>query len=320
MGLATLGHVELLCPDLEESREHWTNMVSLEETTRDDGRVYLRGYAEWATFSLILTEADRNGIGHMAFQVEEKGDLETYEQRVSEAGLETTWKEPGFEPGMGRALRFEHPGGSALGEIELYHEIDRVSLPEDKQSALLNQPQKVAQDGIGAQRIDHATVMVPNVEEVSSFFQDILDFEVRERLVTDGQLRGEWLSVSPLVHEIAVVEGERPTFHHVSYKLKTQASVFRAADILKANDMRITAGPAQHGIARANCLYYLTPSGNQAELYAGGYLIFDPNWEPITWTEKDLPGAVYWWGRGRDWSPLDSEVYQAYDVESSESE
>jgi len=316
MSIARLGHVELLCTDFEDEVTHFKNMLGLEETHREDGRVYLKAYQEWVNYSLILTDADRSGAGHIALQVEEPGDLEMYADRIEESGYEVEWREAGAEPGLGEAIRFETP---AEQEFELFHEIENVDVPPEKRSRLKNQPQKRPKHGIGPTRIDHATMFVQDVEECYEWFSEVLDFKLREYLVDDdGDMTGAWVSVSPLVHEHAFVDADEAMFNHVSYYLKTNSEIYRAVDLLKEYDVKITCGPAQHGISQANCLYYRTPSMNQVELFAGGYLIFDPNWEPIEWTIEDLPEAVYWWGRERDWSPQESDAYSKQEYEAEQ--
>ena len=37
-------------------------------------------------------------------------------------------------------------------------------------------------------------------------------------------------------------------------------------------------------------------SGHRVELFSNGYLIFDPDWEPVEWTEKEFSRALTAWG------------------------
>ena len=143
--------------------------------------------------------------------------------------------------------------------------------------------------------------MVPNVNECRTWMEDVLDFKLRERVVIDDEEKGTWLSVTPIVHEVAFTYHEKPQLNHVAYYLKEFGELFRAVDVLKDHDVDIYAGPAQHGVTQANFMYHKTPSGNLFELFHGGYLIFNPNWEPITWYEDELDDALAWWGEVYDW-------------------
>ena len=303
MAVATLGHVELLCPDIEESLHHFTRVLSFQETTRVDDSIYLRAWGDWDTFTLILTEADTTGLGHVSFQVEEDADLEMYRERIEASGYETEWLQAGSEPGQGRALRFTYPGSHPEHphEMELFAEMERIDVPKEERSRLKNQPQKFADHGVGVRRIDHLNIMVPNVNECREWMEDVLDFKLRERVVLDGEEKGTWLSVTPIVHEIAFTYHETAQLNHVAWYLKYFGELFRAVEVLKDNDVDIYAGPSQHGVTQANFMYHVEPSGNLFELFNGGYLIFDPNWEPITWYEDDLDDALAWWGAVYDW-------------------
>ena len=47
----------------------------------------------------------------------------------------------------------------------------------------------------------------------------------------------------------------------------------------------------------AKFLYVFEPGGNRIELFGdSGYLIFDPDWKPITWREADLDKGIVWVG------------------------
>jgi catechol 2,3-dioxygenase len=65
------------------------------------------------------------------------------------------------------------------------------------------------------------------------------------------------------------------------------------------------AGPGKHGISQALFLYVFEPGGNRVELFGdAGYLIFDPDWKPVTWTEENLDSAIIWYG-----APLPAEYF-----------
>lgn len=299
MGVATLGHVELLCPDLEASFDHFHDVLGLEEAHREGNRIYMRGWGDFNAYTLVLTPAEERGVGHIAFRVEEPADLARYAERVEAAGEDVTWLDGGEEWAQGESIRFDAPADQ---RIELFYDIESAQVPKERRTRLKNQPQRVVDRGIGARRIDHVNCYVPNVQECSDWFEEVLDFELREELVLEGEPAGKWLSVSPLVHEIAFVEEPEASLNHVAYYLKSRGDLFRAADILKDREVPLAGGPGQHGISQANYLYYLEPSGHEVEIFSGGYLIFEPDWEPVTWTEEDMPEALYWWGKGRKFS------------------
>lgn len=319
MSVAMLSHVELLCPDLEGSRRHFKNIVGLHEAFRSGDKVYFRAWGEWRKYSLILTESNSKGVDHISLKVEDDEDLESYKRRIESSGYDTWWLEEGKEPGQGRALRFDTPAGQTFELIAHMDRVQREEIPPEMRTKLKNQPQKLIQRGIAPKRIDHATMYVKDVRECLEWFQDVLDFNLREYVVDEQDNPiGVWISVTPLVHDIAFTEHENHLFNHVAYYLKRNADIYRAADILKDEEVMISAGPGQHGISRANYLYHVEPSGNQVELFAGGYLIFDPEWEPIKWTPDDIPEYTHWWGKERVWNPAPTPSHEAEEYETEQ--
>lgn len=301
MAIATLGHVELRCTDLEESRDHFYNVLGFEESFREDGKIYMRAWGDWSAYTLVLTEAEEEGVGHVAFQTETEEDLEEYASKIQDSGYSIEWQEEEAEPKHGKSIRFTGP---ANFEFELFHSIERVDVPEEKKTPLKNQPQKRVDRGAGVRRIDHVNIFEPNLEEVTEWFVDILDFKLREEVVDeDGDQITAWLSVSPLVHEIAFIKSPEPTLYHLAYYFNSRDELWRAADILKDNQVEMAGGPGKHGASQATYLYHREPSGNVIELFAGGYLIFDPNWETITWTPEEKQVSYTWWGKEITWDP-----------------
>jgi len=77
--------------------------------------------------------------------------------------------------------------------------------PPELRPKLINQPQKFIGRGCSVKRIDHVNMMCSNVTPNREFIQNILGFRLRENLQPEvgGVEEGAWLSVTPLVHDIA---------------------------------------------------------------------------------------------------------------------
>ena len=92
--------------------------------------------------------------------------------------------------------------------------------------------------------------------------------------------------------------------HHIAYNLENLSDALTAADILKDLDVSFGTGPGKHGIGQAMYLYVHDPgSDHRIELYAGGYLIFDEDWEAIEWKPVDFPEGLNWYGDPIDVTP-----------------
>ena len=58
--------------------------------------------------------------------------------------------------------------------------------------------------------------------------------------------------------------------------------------------MPIEAAPSKHGVAQGFFLYGFEPGGNRIEVTTGGYFVYDPDFEPITWTAEERARGQYW--------------------------
>jgi catechol 2,3-dioxygenase len=93
--------------------------------------------------------------------------------------------------------------------------------------------------------------------------------------------------------------------HHIAYWYGYPQHLMDIADVLVENGIEIEAGPGKHGISQAYFMYVFEPGGNRVELFGdNGYLIFDPDWEPVTWREENLDKGIIWYG-----SPLPAEYF-----------
>ena len=138
--------------------------------------------------------------------------------------------------------------------------------------------------------------------EIHQWLQEKLGFKMREYIkINNDQVFGGWMSVTPLVHDIAVMRDTTNAgpnrLHHLAYWLDNGQDLLRAADILKENGINFV-GPGKHGITQALYIYVKDPgSGHRVELFNGSYLIFEPDWEPIEWTEEDMAVGLTYWGQ-----------------------
>ena len=125
-----------------------------------------------------------------------------------------------------------------------------------------------------------------------------------------------WMSVTSQVHDLAMVANQdelNGRLHHLAFNLESLSDALTAADVLADLDVEIGVGPGKHGIGQAMYLYVFDPgSGHRVEIYAGGYHIFDPDWQALEWAPVDFPEGLTWYGdpidtrpgsRGRDTTP-----------------
>ncbi|MBX6340976.1 MAG: VOC family protein [Thermomicrobiaceae bacterium] len=297
--VATLAHVELLSPKPAESLWFFTNVLGMTEVGREGQSVYLRAYEDVYHSTLKLTEAEQPGLGHCAWRVSAPQLLDEAAARIEAAGYGLGWRDGDLDHGP--AFQFRTPDGHRM---ELLWEVTKYQAPPDQQTTLRNRRQRRPLRGVPVRRIDHINCFVRDVEGNEAFLRDQLGFKLREtKIGEDGSKVGSWLSVSPLVHEIAIMRdgtGQGNRLHHVAYWYGYPQHCFDVADACRDWGITIEAGPAKHGTTQAMFLYVYEPGGNRIELFGdAGYLIFDPDWDTIVWDvsyEADLYASSVWLG------------------------
>lgn len=287
--VAQLSHIELLSPDPDKTVWFFRDLLGMDEILRDGQSVYLRAYEERYFGSLKITESPRAGLGHVGWRVRSPKALERRVEALQKSGFGQGWIEG--DHGHGPAYRFTTPEGHVM---EVFWEAEKYQPPKEKQSRLLNRPQKRPARGIPVKRIDHVNLFARDVKRCAEFMMAYLGFQLREYIeMSDGSYRGAWLSISPLVHEIAFMAdgtGVGGRFHHVAYWYGAPLNLYELGDLLREEGIFIEGGPGKHGITQAMWLYVYEPGGrNRVELFGDtGYLIFDPDWEPIRWSAEEI--------------------------------
>jgi len=298
--IAKLGHVALVSSDLEKSLLFFEEVVGLEKTVEVDGVHYLRAWGDFEHHTLSIQAGEESRVDHIAWKAKRREDVNNFATLLRDADVIVEEIKAGTEVGQGDAIRFQLPTGH---NFEIYYDMEKPEVTNPKHKAVLkNQTYKAWRKGISPRRIDHvniATNMPASL--ITDFLMDKLGFKLREYVkAPNGDLLSGWLSVTNLVHDIAVMS--RPDIqtpheiHHLSYWADNAQDILRAADILSENNIPFI-GPGKHGISQAVYIYVVDPgSGVRLELFSNGYLIFEPDWEPIAWDLSEMQLGFTYWG------------------------
>jgi len=291
-----LAHVEILTPKPDQTLWFFRDLLGMEVTTQQGQSVYLRAYEDWYHHTLKITEAKEPGLGHVSWRASSAQALERRVKAIEASGLGKGWLDGDL--GHGPSYQFTTPDGHPM---EILWEVEYFQPDENQKSPLLNRPQKRPLRGVPVRRLDHVNLLASDVTVNKLFLMEQLGFRLREHIVlSDGVEAGCWLSVSPLVHEIALMrdgKGARGRLHHVCYWYGYPQNLNDLADVFREQGIFIEAGPGKHGISQAMFMYVYEPGGNRVELFGDpGYLIFDPAWKPFVWTEETLAAGIVWFG------------------------
>lgn len=304
LDVAHLGHVELLTPKASDSVRYFTDILGMEQVHAEGQSVYLRGYGDYATTSMKLTESDDAGVGTIAWRAMSQAALERRVAAIEATGRGIGWTNGDF--GRGPGYRFTDPDGHTM---EVYYEEQKYVAPAHLRSTLDNLPMKYTGKGVGVRRIDHCALLASDVKANRDFVEDTLGFRLREQVMYENGSKeiGSWMSTNNIHHQLAYVvdnKALRGRMHHFSLWVDNRDEVLRAADIFAENGVIMEAGPSKHNNSQAFYIYTIEPGGNRIEVYTSGFFVTAPDWEPVIWDEKRRGNGVYW-GSGLPESFLD---------------
>ncbi|HSR25551.1 MAG TPA: VOC family protein [Candidatus Eisenbacteria bacterium] len=291
--IARIGHAELLTTEPARSLAFFTDVMGMEVESREGQSVFLRGYGDYLRYSLKLTEAAATGLGHLALRAWSEEALERRVRAIERSGCGIGWVDG--DVGHGPAYRFTDPDGHLM---EVYYQAERYEAPEHLRPALKNQPQRFVGRGAAVKRLDHVNFLAADVAACRRFAQHVLGYRLHEKVVLDdGGESGAWLSASIAAHELiytADAYGARGRLHHVAFWVDTREEVLRAADLFLDSGVHIEFAPSKHAIAQGFFLYGYEPAGNRVEVNTGGYFVFDPDFEPVVWTQEERARGQAW--------------------------
>ena len=89
--LVHIGHAELLTPFPDESLRFFVDLFGMEIEAQEGQSVFLRGWGDYARYSLKLTESELPGMGHMAIRAWSQEALERRAKALEEAGCGIGW-------------------------------------------------------------------------------------------------------------------------------------------------------------------------------------------------------------------------------------
>lgn len=291
--IAHLGHVELLTPKPDESLFFFTDVLGMQEVGRRGDSVYLRCWGDYEQYSIKLTSSRQAGVGHTAWRSMSPAALERRAKVIAAAGYGIGWSEGDL--GHGKAYQFRIPGGQTA---ELYFESEVYQPPEHLRPALKNQPQKNTGQGVSPRRLDHVNYLSPDIEADAQFVEQAMKLRMTEQIVLDsGQRPALWYRATNKSYDVVYSHddtGSRGRLHHIAFAVDTFESIARAADIFLENGTFIEFAPSKHAINQTYFVYVLEPGGNRIEICAGGYMIFAPDWVPITWSQAERAKGQAW--------------------------
>jgi len=302
--VAHLSHVELLTPVLDKSTSFFVESMGMSVEHRNETSVYLRCWGDYEKYSVILTQSDQAGAAHTAFRAISPQALERRVKAIEEAGLGIVWMDGSY--GHGRSYRFRTPDGHIM---ELYYDTEKYVPPQELKPTLKNQHQKFTGHGAAVKHFDHINYLSSNPGRDGEFMESILGMKKTEQIRMDsGELAAVWYRCTSKSYEVVFTKDStraKGRLHHLSFSVDTNEGIWRAANLFVDQKVPIEFAPSKHAIQQTYFVYVMEPGGNRIEISSGGYLVFDPDHQVITWTEAER-------ARGQAWGNKTVESFHTY--------
>lgn len=294
--LSHLSFVAVTTPDVEASVEFYKTNVGLTEVARLDGRVYLRCWGDYYSYSVVIVPGDEPSLETMAWRTSSAEALTEAAKRLEAAGVDVEWFD-GHD--IGRALRFVGPWGHSM---TLHWEVRRHRAEPGAASIYPDRPEKRSLVAGAPRQLDHVTVATSDVDAFAAWYNDVLGFRIMAKTVLDEAPISVFsvLTTNEKSHDLGVVlDGSTRAgrINHYAFWVDTREELLIAADVLLERGIPIEYGPSIHGIGEQNFLYYREPSSLRIELNTGGYRNYVPDWEPNTWKPSLGSNNMYRNGR-----------------------
>jgi catechol 2,3-dioxygenase len=283
--LSQLAHVELISPKPDETVRWMSDILGLEETSREGQSVYLRGWGEWLHSSLIVTEGPEPAVARIGWRTYGPDDPEAIAKRLGGTEEAVGWVDS-WE-GHGPTYRYKSPHGRQTHEV--FWEVDLYQAPPEKRDpAIPIRPQRYPARGAGVRYLDHITVPTHDMAGDIAFYRRLGARHTAQTEAEPGFSVFSTLTCNGIrsTHDLALV----PDFtkvtgraHHFAFRVDQRIDVERAAEICLANDTPIEYGPGIHGIDEITYLYVREPGGFRVEINSGGWVNTMPDWEPATY-------------------------------------
>jgi len=290
--LRKIDHVCLRVADVADAARRYSLQFGLTVRECTPARATLA--CDYEPYSLELVAAgdgDELGFDHCAWQLRRSVSLEQARAHLAACGV-----------------AFEDRGDHlSLADNEAFeHHLFACPLERDRRPAIARQTSELP--ALRPRKLGHINRLTAELEASARFYADVFGMEVADYL---GEA-GIWLHCNSEHHQMALVEGGAPQFHHFAldyYDFGTLRALF---DNLAQHGRWLAWGPLRHGIAQNICGYArITEEPLLVECYVD-MEVLEPEHEPRHWPDDRFSSNT--------WGPLPPRSYFRFDEAAVASE
>ncbi|WP_019203596.1 VOC family protein [Tsukamurella sp. 1534] len=271
--LRSLRSVELRVPTVGDSTDFYENVWGLRVVEREDGASWLRGTGQ-QHHVLQLSDADRNGLGRIAFAVATPREVDEAARRLEQRSMPVLFGPgPLDQVGGGYGLRFVDPEGRLI-------ELSADTLAVTKRGA----------DDAVPVGVTHVVLNTVDIDAAVAFYTDVLGMRVSDW--SEHQMA--FLRCNSDHHSIAFNQAQWTSVNHVAYQMPTVDHFMRGIGRLRHHGITPLWGPGRHGPGDNTFSYFADPAGLVCEYTSGIAQVDEDAWLCRVW--RRVPELSDTWG------------------------
>jgi catechol 2,3-dioxygenase-like lactoylglutathione lyase family enzyme len=284
--LLKIDHVCLNVADPRAAAARYAVQFGLEVREQGDDRATLA--CDYEPYSLELVRGEPLGEAHTAWQLRRSCSLDDARAHLA-AAAGADWDDEGDTLVVRDPEGFEH-------HIVAYRD------DGDGRPAIARQTSSLA--GLRPRKLGHVNRLTADLAATTRFHTDVLGMEIADYLGDAGI----WFHVNAEHHQMALVQGSAPHFHHLAFDYYDFGTLRSLFDNVAQHGRWLAWGPLRHGIAQNICGYVrITEEPLLVECYVDMEQL-EPDHEPRHWPDDRFSSNT--------WGPLPPRSYFRFDAEA----
>jgi catechol 2,3-dioxygenase-like lactoylglutathione lyase family enzyme len=260
---ARLSHFALQARDLDRMAGFYSDLWGLDLADEDGRSRFLRADSP-DHHTVGLYSGESSGLHHVAFEVEDRDQLQRLVDRVAKAGGTITYG-PGpaiDEPGIAQVARFRDPDGNL---VELCVGVEQ-------------NPEAYSARYVKPKGLNHVVLTVSDLKKAEAFYGDALGFRVSD-WITEFMT---FMRCNANHHSLALRAGTAG-LDHAAFDTAGWGDIAKGVYELGEHGVPRLRGPGRHGPGNNLFAYFGDPEGNVVEYTAEVVQVDDSTWQPKHW-------------------------------------
>lgn len=232
--------VELDVLDLDKTADFYRSVWGLEEVSRENGTMHLRGGGR-EHHILSIHERPRAGLHSMDFAARDRAAVDGLHARAVADGVEVVSKPSELNKfaGGGYGFAIRSPEGQTIS----------ISCDVTRHEEAYNDRSK-------PEKLSHIVLNVVDIEKQGRFFKDVLGFRH-----SDSTSHMDFIRCSADHHSIAMARSKGAGLNHMAYELANFDGLMRGAGRVKKSGFNVEWGVGRHGPGNNIFSYFIEPNG-----------------------------------------------------------